>query len=82
MPPEIEALVARVTTLEHWRIQSDIANARAEEQRKHLDARFDALEKKLGAVSDNLSWIVRLVLGGIVLAIIAFAMGGGLKLVS
>jgi cytochrome c-type biogenesis protein CcmH/NrfG len=79
MPPEheITALHERIVTLEHWRIQLDIANARADEQRKHLDQRFDALDGKVTKINDSLTWIVRLVLGAIVLAIVTFALRGG-----
>lgn len=88
---EITALHERVVTLEHWRIQLDIANARAEEQRKHLDQRFNDLDKKVDTMStnldskvtkinDSLTWIVRLVFGFVVIAVLAVALKGGVPL--
>jgi hypothetical protein len=73
----LTAIAERVLTLEHWRIQLDIAQARAEEQRKHLDLRFDALDKKIGSVNDTLTWATRIVIGAVILAVITFAMRGG-----
>lgn len=82
MPPEhdLTSIHERIVTLEHWRIQLDIANARADEQRKHLDQRFDALDGKVSKINDSLTWIVRLVLGALILAAITFAMRGGLNI--
>ena len=84
-------LRARVVTLEHaaankeqrlagleaWRTQRDIESARNDERRKHMDDRFNRIETKLSGLSDTLTWIMRLVIGGIVLAIIAFLVRGG-----
>lgn len=81
-PEGMQAIHDRVKTLEHWRISIDIANARAEEQRKHLDMRFDALDSKVSKINDSLTWIVRLVLGGVVLAVVTFAMKGGFTITS
>ncbi|CDM57373.1 hypothetical protein [Rhizobium favelukesii] len=88
---ETTALHERVVTLEHWRIQLDIANARAEEQRKHLDQRFNDLDKKVDTMSsnldskvtkinDSLTWIVRLVLGFVILAVLAIALKSGVTI--
>lgn len=70
-------LRARVVALESWRVQRDIESARHDEKWKHMDDRFNRLETKLGSVSDTLTWIVRLVIGGIILGVIAFMMRGG-----
>lgn len=72
-------LVDRVSTLENWRVQRDIADARADEQRKHLDARFDTLQKEIREVNETLKWVNRLIIGGIIAASVSFVIGGGLK---
>lgn len=84
MPPEYDLtqLHERIVTLEHWRIQLDIANARADEQRKHLDQRFDALDGKVSKINDSLTWIVRMIMGAIILAIVAFLVRGGFNVPS
>lgn len=73
-------LRARVVSLEHWRIQLEIANARAEAERKHLDQRFDAVEAQIGEINGSIKWAVRIVLGALLLAFITFALRGGLNL--
>ena len=76
----LSSVLERLKALEDWRSQRDIADARAEEQRKHLDARFDALQKEIRDVNDTLRWVNRLIIGGILSGIIAFLIAGGFKL--
>lgn len=38
------------------------------------------LEKRLGGIEDALKWLVRLVIGGIVMGALAFVLQGGLPL--
>jgi phage shock protein A len=76
----ITSVLERIKSLEDWRSQRDIADARAEEQRKHLDARFDALQKQIGDLNDTLRWVNRLIIGSILTGIIAFLISGGFKL--
>lgn len=70
----------RLMNIELWRNQQDVFNARRDEQFKHLDERFDNLDKKITALNDTLTWITRLVLGAIVLAVVAFMVRGGFNL--
>ena len=37
------------------------------------------IEKRLDKIEDTLSWLVKLVIGAIVLAVMGFALGGGFK---
>lgn len=70
-------LRTRIVNLEHWRTQRDIADARAEEQKKHMDMRFDQLESKIKAINDlqfKLAWII---IGGFLSAIVAYTLKGG-----
>ncbi len=69
----------RLAAVEAWQRQSDIADARKDEQFKHMDSRFSTLDAKIDGVSGTLNWIAKLVVGGIILAIVAFMMGGGFK---
>lgn len=70
-------LRARVVALEQWRVQRDIESARHDEKWKHMDDRFNRLELKLASVSDTLTWIMRIVLGGILMGVVAFLIRGG-----
>jgi hypothetical protein len=70
-------LRTRIVNLEHWRTQRDIADARADEQRKHLDARFDALEGKIKSINDLIYRIAWLIVGGLLTGVVAYALKGG-----
>jgi hypothetical protein len=37
------------------------------------------VEKRLGAIEDTLKWLVRLIVGALVVAAVAFALRGGLS---
>lgn len=39
------------------------------------------VETRLSSIENSLTWLVRLIIGAIILAAIAFALGGGLALV-
>ena len=67
----------RLTTLETWRTQSDIADARKEEQWKGMNDKIDHVGKKVDKISDNMSRIMWLVLSGIIMGVVAFMMRGG-----
>jgi hypothetical protein len=66
-------LRTRILNLETWRSQRDIADARADEQRKYLDLRFGSLERKINGVA----WII---VSGFVVALVTYAFKGGLNL--
>lgn len=79
MPPEQESsdLRARVVALESWRVQREIESARHDERWKHMDDRFNRLESKLSDLSGTLTWIMRIVIGGILVGIVTFMLKGG-----
>lgn len=66
------AIQQRVSDLEKYRQSNEIADAK-------METRVEAMNEKLSAISSNTTWIIRLVIGGILLAIIAFIVSGGLK---
>ena len=64
MTPEHEKLLeARVRTLETRSAVDDVHRAN--------------VEKRLGAIEDTLKWLVRLVFGALLLAVVAYAVRGG-----
>lgn len=75
----LRAHESRLQNVENWRNQQDIFNARRDEQFKHLDERFDNIDTKISSINETLTWITRLVIGAIILAIVAFMVGGGFK---
>ena len=44
------------------------------------DVHSKDIEKRLGEIEDTLKWLVRVILGAIVLAAIAYMVNGGLKI--
>ncbi|TPL33736.1 hypothetical protein FJ973_29565 [Mesorhizobium sp. B2-1-3] len=71
-------LRARVVALENWRVARDIESARHDEKWKHMDDKIDGVGKKVDKISSDLSRVVWLLLSGIILAILAFIVKGGM----
>ncbi|MGU3399133.1 hypothetical protein ACLBWS_05230 [Brucellaceae bacterium D45D] len=76
---QLTAVLPRIATLEQWQRQSEITGARTEEKWLNVDKRFDDLDKKIEKVSGILSKIMWLVISGLIMAFVAFVIGGGLK---
>ncbi|WP_246231094.1 hypothetical protein [Rhizobium oryzihabitans] len=75
----LTAMQARVDAIEKWQRQVEIADARADERWKHVDNRFNELDKKIEKISGILSKLMWLVISGIGAAFIAFVISGGMK---
>lgn len=69
---------SRLNSLELWQRQIDIARAKEEVDRKHIDERFDDIEEALDEIKQTAKWLNRTVWAGIALYIIQFVMNGGL----
>ncbi len=72
---------SRLSALEAWQRQRDIDSARHDEKwnamENRIDNRFNSLESSIKDVQGSLSWINKLVIGGIITGIIAFLIQGG-----
>lgn len=71
----------RIASFETWQRQRDIDSARHDEKwnamETRIDTRFSGLEKSVHDIQSSLSRINWLIISGIVLAIVAFTVGGG-----
>jgi hypothetical protein len=67
----------RLDDLEKWQRQSDLADARKEGEWKAMNDKIDAVGSKVDKISDSLTWVVRLLIGGIIMAALAFLIRGG-----
>ncbi len=67
----------RLSVLEAWRTQRDIDSARHDERWKSMDERFRRIESALAGVHGTLNWIMRIVIGGILMGVVAFMIKGG-----
>ena len=78
----MEALTNRVVSLEKWRQDRAVADAVRAEQAKHIDARFDSLDKRVSAGFDRMdglvSRIVWLIITALIGGVMAFILSGGL----
>ncbi|MDM8343807.1 hypothetical protein P8H26_00155 [Pseudochrobactrum sp. sp1633] len=66
-----------MTNLEQWQRQAELADARKDEQWKHMDNRFNDLEKKISGVSDTLAKVIWLIISVLILSVVSFMIRGG-----
>ena len=74
-------LEGRVSSLESWRQEVSLQRAVEAERQKHLDERFDTLEKGLAGIHSALNralWAVGVI---VLAAITSFILNGGLSIV-
>lgn len=70
------ALDQRMTTLEQWRAQSDIADARKEEQFKSLLEKFGIIDRKIDKTNGYLMAIVIAIILGMIGAFVKLMQTG------
>jgi hypothetical protein len=63
--------VVRIAAMELWKSSIEVTNARRDEQWTNMLAR-------LNAIDNNIKWVGRLVVGGVILGVLAFVLRGGL----
>lgn len=73
----IQGNTQRIAALEAWQRQSDLADARKEGEWKAMNDKIDSVGSKVDKISDSLQWVVRLLIGGIIMAALAFMVRGG-----
>ncbi|KAB0539330.1 hypothetical protein HNQ68_001151 [Pseudochrobactrum saccharolyticum] len=74
---QLTGILPRLVVLEKFQVQSEIADARKDEQWKHMDNRFNDLEKKISGVSDTLAKVVWLIISALILGVVSFMIKGG-----
>ncbi len=74
---QLTGILPRIVVLEKFQVQSEIADARKDEQWKHMDNRFNDLEKKISGVSDTLAKVVWLIISALILGFVSFMIKGG-----
>lgn len=72
-------LNTRIVRLEDWKASQDVSNAVAAEHRRHIVERFDGMEGRLDKIDGHMTWIVRLIGGALILAVVGFLLAGGGK---
>ncbi|WP_246301188.1 hemolysin XhlA family protein [Mycoplana rhizolycopersici] len=74
---KLMTLDTRLSALEAWQRQMDIFNARRDEQFKALTDSFSLLNKKIDDLNGTLKWAVKVILGAMLAAVVAFMVKGG-----
>lgn len=84
MEQRIEAIEKRVDTLEKWKHDRTVADAIRAEQAKHIDERFDQIEKKVDKgftrLDGMVARVVWLIIGTLLAGVIGFIIKGGLNI--
>lgn len=70
---------ARLTALENWRQQADIAEVKRDGQLSNMKEKMDQVKADVTDIKGTLTWLNRLIIGGIIMGVIAFALTGGFK---
>lgn len=68
----------RLIALEAWQRQTEIGEAKRGEQWMTLQRDLVDITKSIGEVQGTLRWIGRTIIGAIILAAVAFVVGGGM----
>lgn len=63
---------------EEWRLHAERRLNRVETRTAVDEVHRDAVERRLSRIEDNLRWLIRMVIGGLVGAFITFILRGGL----
>lgn len=74
----VKSLEEKVEKLEKWQSAVFTREAVADVDRRHMDKRFDDIEKRLDASDTNAKNFFKLIAGAIVLAAVAWVLNGGL----
>lgn len=56
---------------------SDIEDAKRGEQWRNIVTQFEGLDEKIDGLNNNIKWVVKLVIGGLIAGLVAFIINGG-----
>lgn len=76
--PSLSSLEKRLEAMENWKVQQEVITALAEQNKHYTDERFDRLEKRLDSIENLMGWIMKLIIGSIIGALMAYVLQGGL----
>lgn len=78
---ETKLISERVSVLEQWRTDIDLARAKEGVEKNHMDKRFDTIENKLVAIEDTGKKLTWTIISAVIVYIVTFAMNGGFNIV-
>lgn len=56
---------------------SDIEDAKRGEQWRNIVTQFEGLDEKIDGLNNNIKWVVKLVIGGLIAGLVGFIINGG-----
>lgn len=71
------SILQRVGDLERGQRMSDIEDAKRGEQWRNIVTQFESLDEKIDGLNNNIKWVVKLVIGGLIAALVGFIINGG-----
>lgn len=74
-----EVIERRLTSLEDWRHQLEVKQAKAESDRAHLDKDLREVKETLKEIKGNLAKVVWLILASIIGGFMTWVISGGLN---
>lgn len=74
---QLASLDARIAGIEVWKAEQQTSTAVREERDKHIDQRFDRVEKSVNEVKGYLLKIMWVIILGIVGSLVTFVVTGG-----
>lgn len=75
---EIKILSEDIQTLKQWRTNIDLARAKEEVEKTHLDKRFDTIETKLSDIEGTGKKLQWTIISAILVYVVSFLLNGGL----
>ena len=76
---EVVELKKRLSVIEQWQIEQRVTTSARNERDKHLDERFDRLEKGTDEIKGYLLKIVWVIILAIIGGFVTFMMNGGIS---
>lgn len=76
---EQASAAARLTALEAWRQQSAVEDATRKGEWSNMREKLDGVSSSVNDVKATLTWLNRILIGGIVLGALGFMMRGGFQ---
>lgn len=70
----------RLSAVEQRLVVAEKVEAIAAVHREEMKERFERMEASFSKLNNNINWLVKLIIGGLILAILSFVVGGGLDL--
>lgn len=73
---ELDNVVRRIEILETWKTTKDVEDAVQHNERKHMDDRFDLVEKKIEGIEKIVGRVAWVVIGSVLLGLLSLLFKG------